>query len=89
MADERAQVDRGGPMSEQQEAFEPQWGTADVRGRGGATGASGPQYVGADDDGDFTDDEPTAIAGEAGSTYLLGPEDAAMHVEDEEGRPVE
>lgn len=76
-------------MSEQQEQFEPRWEPEDdraVRGRGETAGA---QYVGPDDDGDLIDREPTAIAGEAGSDYLIGPEGAAMHVEDEDGRPVE
>ena len=30
-----------------------------------------------------------AIADEAGFDHLLGPEDAAMHVENDEGRPAE
>ncbi|TQM79084.1 hypothetical protein FHX81_1378 [Saccharothrix saharensis] len=74
------------PMSEQQEELEPGWGTTHSAP---ATGSSGHQYTAPDDRGDLTDDEPTSIADEAGFDHLLGPEDAAMHVEDEDGRPAE
>ncbi|MFD0200662.1 MULTISPECIES: hypothetical protein [Saccharothrix] len=85
MADERARPARG-PMSEQQEELEPGWGTIH---RGRAPENVGPQYTAPGGDGSFIDDEATAIADEAGSDNLLGPEDAAMHIEDEDGRPLE
>ncbi|MGW4115936.1 hypothetical protein ACWEFJ_34130 [Actinosynnema sp. NPDC004786] len=90
MVEERRAVERGGrPVSEQQEQFEPRWEREDDREVRGPGGTVGPQYVGPDDDGGFGDRESTAIAGEAGSDYLLGPEGAAVHVEDEDGRAVE
>ena len=78
-----------GPMSEQQEELEPRWD-----GRGGYSvrrdpETAGPQFTSPDDDGDFVDEEPSAIADRAGSNYPVGPEDAAMHIEDEDGRPSE
>ncbi|MEV1121080.1 hypothetical protein AB0I91_39005 [Actinosynnema sp. NPDC049800] len=76
-------------MSEQQEAIEPRWGTGEGYGLRRDSETPGPQFSAPDDDGDFIDEEPTSIADEAGSNYLRGPEDAAMHIEDEDGRPLE
>ncbi|MEU4743310.1 hypothetical protein AB0G02_23000 [Actinosynnema sp. NPDC023658] len=75
MADEGSRA-----VSEQQEGLDR--GTADHHLSTGD--ATGPQYT--DDDGDLTDDEPRAVADEAGRSYPLGPEQAAMHIEDEDGR---
>ncbi|MCC8247781.1 hypothetical protein [Saccharothrix luteola] len=76
-------------MSEQQEAIEPRWGAGEGHSPRRDPEAPGPQYSAPDDEGDFVDEEPTSIADEAGSNYLRGPEDAAMHIEDEDGRPIE
>jgi hypothetical protein len=82
-----------GPMSEQQEELEPRWGTREGHSVRRDPETAGPQFTSADDDadtdGDFVDEEPTAIADQAGSNYPVGPEDAAMHIENEEGRPSE
>ncbi|MFI9009094.1 hypothetical protein ACIGNX_17895 [Actinosynnema sp. NPDC053489] len=72
----------GGPVSEQQEGFEPGRGAV----RGGAVGGNaGMQFTVPGDHGDFTDDEPDPVADIAGPGHLLGPEDAAMHIEDDSG----
>ncbi|ROP36450.1 hypothetical protein [Saccharothrix texasensis] len=76
-------------MSEQQEAMEPRWGEGAGREPLHDPETAGPQYTAPDDDGDFVDEEQTSIAAEAGSDYLRGPEDAAMHIVDEDGRPTE
>lgn len=81
-----------GPMSEQQEELEPRWGTREGHSVRRDPETAGRQFTateggGDDSDGDFVDEEPTAVADEAGSNYPVGPEDAAMHIEDEDGRP--
>ncbi|MBB5801631.1 hypothetical protein F4560_001399 [Saccharothrix ecbatanensis] len=76
MADERS-------VSEQQEELDLRRDTGQDHRRQRATDAAGPQYTAHDGGGDLTDDEPTAIADEAGSSYPRGPEQDAMHVEEE------
>ncbi len=76
-------------MSEQQEELEPRWGTREGHSLRRDPETAGRQFTSPDDDGDFVDEEPSAIAEEAGSNYPVGPEDAAMHIEDEDGRPSE
>ena len=71
-----------GPMSEQQEEFEAGWGTTRSAA---APNTGGHQYIAPENSGE----EPRAIADEAGSDYLLGPEDAAMHIEGDDGHPAE
>ncbi|ONI80338.1 hypothetical protein ALI22I_44120 [Saccharothrix sp. ALI-22-I] len=80
MADERSRTDR--TRSEQQEGLEMRRGTGQDRAWQRDAEAAAPQYTEPDDDGDFTDDEPTAIADEAGSSYPGGPEHQAMHIEE-------
>jgi hypothetical protein len=76
MADERNRI-----RSEQQESLD----IPPIPSRRRAEETTGPQFSSPGDGGDFTDDESTAIADEAGTTYPLSPEEQAMHIEDEEG----
>lgn len=83
MVDERAEAGRG-PLSEQQEGLEPRHDPGGDPGLRRAGEAAGPQYTAPGGSGDFTDDEATSIADEAGASYPSGPENQAMHVEGEE-----
>lgn len=80
MGDERSDLVK----SEQQEGLEARPRTGGDR----ASDTAGTQYAALDDRGDVTD-ESTGIADEAGSSYPTSPEERAMHIEDEEGRPPE
>lgn len=86
MADERPRADRAA-LSEQQEELEPRW-DADRDPRP-ATEEPGPQYSPPGGGGDLLDDESDAIADQAGPSYLRGPEDGAMHLEDEDGHHID
>ncbi|MCE7000481.1 hypothetical protein LZG04_37535 [Saccharothrix sp. S26] len=73
-------ADHRGPMSEQQEALEPRWDAREGHGARPDPEAVGPQFTAPDE---VVDEESTAIAEAAGSHYPVGPEDAAMHIEDD------
>ncbi|WP_447007516.1 hypothetical protein ACRAKI_14055 [Saccharothrix isguenensis] len=76
MADERA-------VSEQQEELDLRRDTGQDHHLHRAAEAAAPQYTAHDGGGDLTDEEPTAIADEAGTSYPAGPEHEAMYVEEE------
>ncbi|WP_156077034.1 hypothetical protein [Saccharothrix sp. NRRL B-16314] len=76
MADERW-------MSEQQEGLDLRRDTGQDHRLQRAAESAGPQYTAHNGRGDLTDEESTAIADEAGSSYPRGPEYDAMHVEEE------